>query len=59
MMESLHRETAAERRVLCGITFVCYSSALASLVALAYSLSELALSTVAQQLAVLYSRAGM
>lgn len=59
MMESLHKETAAERRMLCSIIFACYLSALASLVALGYSLSELALSALAQQLAALYSRAGI
>jgi len=51
-------ENARERRVLCAATFTCYSAALASLAALAYSLTSLALSAAGQQVATLYTTLG-
>jgi hypothetical protein len=48
-------EKARERRALCAAAFVCYSSALAALAAMAYSLTALALSAAGQQVATLYT----
>ena len=59
MRHSLHNEIAAEQRMLCSIALVCYSTTLASFIALGYSLSTLALSAVGQQIAALYSRLGI
>jgi hypothetical protein len=52
-------ENARERRVLCAAAFACYSSALASLAALAYSLTVLATSAAGQQVATLYTTLGV
>ena len=59
MGHSLQKETADEQRMLCGIALVCYSTTLASLIALGYSLPLLALSAAGQQVAALYSRLGI
>lgn len=59
MNHSPNKETAAERRLLCSIAIVCYSATLASLTALAYSLSSLALSAATQQITVMYSGSGI
>jgi hypothetical protein len=59
MTDSLLRDTKTERGMLCGIIFICYSTALASLVAFGYSLFSLALSAAGQQIVALYTSTGM
>ena len=58
MLHSLKNETARERRALCCVAFVCYSASLASLTAMAYSLTTLALGAVGQQVAATYNALG-
>jgi hypothetical protein len=48
MSRKHENDNARERRALCAAAFVCYSSALASLAALAYTLSVLALGAAGQ-----------
>ena len=59
MRHSLDRRASTERLLLCGIAFACYTSALASLVALGYSLSVLAMSAAGQQAAAVYATFGV
>ena len=51
MLHSHRNETARERRALCFTALVCYSASLASLTAMAYSLTTLALGAVGHQVA--------
>ena len=44
-------QTNAETRILCVITLACYSTTLAAMCALGYSLLALALSAAVQQIA--------
>jgi hypothetical protein len=55
MCYPVHEESAAEHGALCGLALVCYSTVLASLVVLGYSLTALALSAAGQQIAAGYS----
>jgi hypothetical protein len=52
-------DDARERRALCAAAFACYSVSLASLAAIAYSLSVLALVAAGQQVASLYTTLGV
>ena len=52
-------ETNAETRMLCVITLACYSTALAAIFILGYSLLALALSAAEQHLINIYSRLGL
>lgn len=58
-MNRLFHNEAAEQWMLCSIAFVCYSTILASLIALWHSLSALALSAAGEQIAALYSHWGV
>ena len=58
MLHSHGDETARERRALCLAALVCYSAALASLTAMAYSLTALALGAFGQQVAATYHALG-
>lgn len=58
MLHSPKNETARERRALCCAALVCYSASLASLTAMAYSLTTLALGAVGQQVAATYHALG-
>ena len=58
MLHSSKNETARERRALCCAALVCYSASLASLTAMAYSLTMLALGAVGQQVAAAYHALG-
>ncbi|HVF42841.1 MAG TPA: hypothetical protein VM936_07515 [Pyrinomonadaceae bacterium] len=58
MSHSLKNETARERRALCCAAFVCYSASLASLAAMAYSLTALALGAAGQKVAAAYNVLG-
>ena len=58
MLHSLRNETADERRLLCFAAFACYSATLASLVAIAYSVTTVALGAVGQQVAATYHALG-
>jgi hypothetical protein len=59
MSRTHETDNARERRALCAAVFVCYSSALASLAAMAYSLTALALSAAGQQAATLSTTLGV
>lgn len=52
------KERTPGRRLLCGITLVCYGATLTSLAALGYSLSLLALTAAGQQATALYLTLG-
>ncbi|HVF67586.1 MAG TPA: hypothetical protein VM914_07980 [Pyrinomonadaceae bacterium] len=58
MLHSLTNDTPRERRLLCFAAFACYSATLASLVAIGYSLTTLALGAVGQQVAAAYDALG-
>lgn len=58
MLHPSRNEAARERRALCLAALVCYSASLASLTALGYSLTTLALGAVGQQVAATYHALG-
>lgn len=58
MLHSLKNEKTHERRALCCAALVCYSASLASLTAMAYSLTTLTLGAVGQQVAATYHALG-
>jgi hypothetical protein len=58
LTHSHDKRDARGQGLLCAVAFVCYSTALASLVALGYSLSALALSAAGQQVAAAYAALG-
>ena len=59
MSRTHEKGNAQERRLLCAFAFACYSTALASLAAIGYSLSALALSAAGQQVASVYAALGV
>ena len=52
------KRDARGQGLLCAVAFVCYSTTLASLVALGYSLSALVLSAAGQQITAAYTTLG-
>jgi hypothetical protein len=58
MGRSHDKTDAPERRLLCGIIFVCYMATLTSLAAFGYSLAALSLSAASHRIDALYLTGG-
>ena len=58
MLHSHKNEAARERRALCCAALVCYSASLASLTAMAYALTTLALGALGNQVVATYQALG-